>query len=859
MRTEVPELLVESAADLQRSATSTNVQNTSDPGNQLLKPEQKAWFYACIGEQHNVVMYGPPETGKSTVATMIVLRAAARRSLLTVDAVILVPSVERTQKFKSLIEALGTQLNPSIYVCEEHPKFAPDEPPPAIVIGKPRQVRELIARGLIRPDELKVVVFAQVHKMLGAAYREDPHEVLRSLPVFVQVLATSNSGDAAVVREVDAFFNADCQLKHDRLHATEAPVANVRLGAAFSAAAHRVLLDVVKRLPEFRAAQPKSAGRSASSERSAKKPKKPEANGKAAKRSAPKDEKKSTYLFQGGNLVIEGPRGAGKTTAVMIAFLNQLDADNDKLQAICMAQSDEEVLRLRDQMQGIAAQMQLVVRACPDDQSAAQSRALFDSKLHVLIGTGEQLHALLQRALLISSLPSVRHFVVFELGAANTTAAFLWEIPTFHCCLRMAPAFQTVLVAERVTDEVLDLCNRLEVDFSLISTVDAEAEESESRSGSKEDGRQTEENDNKQPDGKVLDVGPVRSEDPPTAPVVKELQPVLQTAPTAAPSVPLASAASSTRGSGRSTPIPRYSFLEFNLRPELHAAVKRMGIRTTLSVQRRAIPALLAGRSAVVRAPAGLGTLGVYLLPLLQGLDPAVERVQAIVIEDALLNGYGQCLRFKPRVCLGGELVAEQLRAIAAGVHVVVGVAQRVRAIVESVQFDAQSLRFVVFDELDEQLRTGRETVHAVLRRLAANVQLVFVQREESPGVDETVRKFLADPLHVSGTDEANARTLVEIDSRRTTARVETEGDDEEPEDRTVPAFSEDEEEEESTTETADLDPVQAPNGPLAARLAAAQLRGQLLENRLKELRIYALEEKLGLAHGQPVDVLPPN
>ncbi|KAI6192522.1 ATP-dependent RNA helicase eIF4A [Aphelenchoides fujianensis] len=485
----------------------------------------------------------------------------------------------------------------------------------------------------------------------------------------------------------------------------------------------------------------------------------------------------------------------------------------------------------------------------------------------------------------------------------------------------MASTLQTVLVAERVTDEVLDLCNRLEVDFSLISTIEAKEKEGEkpreSHAGSKEDGRQT--NDKKQPDGKVLDVDSVRPELAPTAPVVEVPQPALPNVPPAAPattaSFPTASAASSTWGSRRSTPIPRNFFEEFAFRPELFQALHRMGLRTTLSVQRRAIPALLAGRNVVVRAPAGLGTLGVYLLPLLQRLDLAVGRVQAIVvcqkrstaaeIEDALLNGYGQCLRFKTRVCLGGELVAEQLRAIAAGVHVVVGVAQRVRAVVESAQFDAQSLRFVVFDELDEQLRTGRETVHAVLRRLVPTVQLVFVQREESPWVDETVRKFLVDPLRVVGTNEAKAsdrkevdnarlpaskeerknglvkpkkssdksapsstassleRTLMEIDLRRTTARVETEEDDEQPEEppeeRTVPLISEDENEG-STTEAADLDGVQAaPAGSLAARLAAAQLRGQLLENRLKELRIYALEEKLGLAHGQPVDVFPPD
>ncbi|KAI6238278.1 ATP-dependent RNA helicase eIF4A [Aphelenchoides fujianensis] len=703
VRTEAPELHPDPSVE---QPLTVPVKNGQGKRGLVLTPQQKACLYACLKQQHNLLLYGPPETGKSTVAAVVALKAVDRAS--AVHALVLVPSVERTQKFHSLLKTLSSAATPSIYVCEEHPKITADMPPPAIVIGKPRQIRHLIDCGLICPIDLKVVVFAQVHKMLGAAYREDPREVLRSLHVGVQVLATSNSGDAAVVRAIDEFFNGDCPLRHDRLHVTLPPVAGTRLGAAFSAAAHRALLDVVERLPEARAAQSKNAGNSASGERPVKKPK------KAAKRSGAKDEKNTDRL--------PGPL------------------------------EEAEV---------------------PVDSEKSPGPERFEA------------------------------------------------------------------------------------------TTDEPPPPNEQEQEGTEGGR-------------------------------------------------AAAAGNEGSGSRRSTLVPRNSFLEFNLRPELLQALHRMGLRATLSVQRRAIPALLAGRNAVVRAPAGLGTLGVYLLPLLQRVDPAVEHVQAIVvcqkrstaaeIEDAMLNGYGQCLRFSTRVCLGGEPVAEQLQAIADGAHVVVGVAQRVRAIVESAQFDAQSLRFVVFDELDELLRTGRKVVHAVLRRLAPTVQLVFVQREESRWVDEAVRKFLADPLRVVGTDEAKAvdrkkegeqkapsnarlsaakeeresktsgesassstsssskRTLVEIDSRRTIAQVETaEGPKKPPEKVTVPLISEDEDGESATKAVKPDDVQAAPPGPLATRLAVAQLRGQLLENRLRVLRIYALEGKLGLAHGQPLNVFPPN
>ncbi|KAI6225364.1 hypothetical protein M3Y99_01349600 [Aphelenchoides fujianensis] len=1026
--------------NLQRCVRAEVVRGMQETGVRELRDERTSHLLACTSDLPNTFIRGPPGSGKSTTAALAILRAV-EPSLPVVNVVVLVPNAQRAQKFKLLLEQLGKYVKPSIYVCEQ-PTTSFSFPFPSIVIGKPRQIRRLIADQLITPANLELVVFAQVHEMLGAAYREDPREVLRSLPVFVPLLATSNAEDAAAVWDIDEFFNGDSQLRNDRMAATAAlgQFADYRLGATIAAIAHATLKGIVEDLDENRASDrkkeiptvnemptnPNGIDRSKSeppvqtkAKRTDEQPRaknkgNTEAHGRIRNETAqsaspfvvertetlhcltpfvlersdvyfqatspeppavhrpataeeasrasrsrlqfafsvPEEQSQKEWdrthgcfadfglkiplvlaLFQSGlslprplqqralpallkseNVVIEAPQGSGKTTAVMIALLNQLDPENDCLQALCLARTGEEVVRLRDQMEEIASKLRLRVGACEDDPIDKQL-LLNRPDAHVFIGTNVHIDSCYIPGVINFS--AVTHFVAFERGTEPESRGigFVGGAGLFQDLLRIEKRpIQTILVTERVTDEVLDVCKRMKVDFSLISTIDMNEEAPRNAAESSESqSRQTSQDSADSSDFVHVELLPAASTS--SAP-----QQPLWTA-SATPIDPVASAISSpARDRGRVWARSRNTFAQFGLRPELLDALKEMRMHATLSVQRRAIPPILGGRNVVVRAPAGLGTLGVYLLPLLQRLNTSVDRVQAIIvcekqstaekIEDALVNGYGQCMRFNAYVYSNDELLADQLRVIGSGVQVLVGTLQRMQAILASPQFDKQSLNFVVLDEVEEQLRARCVTVHVLLRRLPPNVQVIFMTRGESDAVDQTAREFLTDPLFISkegevdeskatdrkeeggsscqppigreervsstkpsseefaslSTPSSSDQALAKVDSRRTTARLENK--DDEQEEAVVEGAAEGATGEESSSQKIDLivnDVIAAtrferlPAETIAAGLAAAQLRGQLLENRLKELQIYAMEEKLGLAHGQPVDVLPPN
>src|SRR5438034_5155929 len=64
----------------------------------------------------------------------------------------------------------------------------------------------------------------------------------------------------------------------------------------------------------------------------------------------------------------------------------------------------------------------------------------------------------------------------------------------------------------------------------------------------------------------------------------------------------------------------------------LREAAGNAGWTSLMPVQARAIPYLLAGRDMIVQSRTGSGKTGAFLLPMLERLDPADARCQALVL-----------------------------------------------------------------------------------------------------------------------------------------------------------------------------------------------------------------------------------
>jgi len=203
------------------------------------------------------------------------------------------------------------------------------------------------------------------------------------------------------------------------------------------------------------------------------------------------------------------------------------------------------------------------------------------------------------------------------------------------------------------------------------------------------------------------------------------------------------------------------TFAELGLAPPLLAAIEAVGYEAPTPIQSRTIPVLLAGRDVIGQAQTGTGKTGAFALPLLQRLDVTASDVQALVLvptrELAIqvaeaVHTYGARLgglRVLP--VYGGQSMAQQVRRLRGGVHVVVGTPGRIMDHLRRGTLGFDALRVVVLDEADEMLRMGfLEDVEWILSRLPAGRQTALFSATMPPEIRRIAARHLRSPETVA-------------------------------------------------------------------------------------------------------------
>src|SRR5206468_5528390 len=194
------------------------------------------------------------------------------------------------------------------------------------------------------------------------------------------------------------------------------------------------------------------------------------------------------------------------------------------------------------------------------------------------------------------------------------------------------------------------------------------------------------------------------------------------------------------------------SFAELELRPELQRALDALGYEEPTPIQREAIPALLAGHDLVGQAATGTGKTAAFALPVLQRIVPGGDSPQALVLvptrELAIqvaeaTHRYGRELGARVLAIYGGQPIVRQIRALEAGVDVVVATPGRAidHLSRRTVSFD--ELRTVVLDEADEMLDMGfAEDIDAIMSAVPAQRQTVLFSATLPARIDGLVRRY---------------------------------------------------------------------------------------------------------------------
>jgi superfamily II DNA/RNA helicase len=194
------------------------------------------------------------------------------------------------------------------------------------------------------------------------------------------------------------------------------------------------------------------------------------------------------------------------------------------------------------------------------------------------------------------------------------------------------------------------------------------------------------------------------------------------------------------------------TFTDLQLPPDLIAALSKQQISEPTPIQSAALPVLLAGKDAYLKAETGTGKTLAYLLPLMTRIDLAQVVTQVVIVAPThelsiqihrqscdLAQNAGRAIRTV--LLIGGTATARQIEKLKSKPHVVVGSPGRIVELIERGKLKTTHLRAIVVDEADRLLQDENlKWIQKIVGLAPPARQLIFA----SATIEAQTREVLA-------------------------------------------------------------------------------------------------------------------
>ncbi len=215
------------------------------------------------------------------------------------------------------------------------------------------------------------------------------------------------------------------------------------------------------------------------------------------------------------------------------------------------------------------------------------------------------------------------------------------------------------------------------------------------------------------------------------------------------------------------------TFTELGLSAQTISAIEAKGFTTPTKIQAASIPLLLKDAVDVIgQAQTGTGKTAAFGLPILEIVDPNRKAVQALILaptrELAVQNSEEiDSLKGERNLSVaavyGGAPMGQQLRALRAGVHVIVGTPGRVLDHLRRGSLVLDELAFMVLDEADEMLDMGFiEDIEEVLKQTPKEKRMLCFSATMPPAIQRLAERYMREPMVVKIEEETRTSTLTE-------------------------------------------------------------------------------------------------
>jgi ATP-dependent RNA helicase RhlE len=219
------------------------------------------------------------------------------------------------------------------------------------------------------------------------------------------------------------------------------------------------------------------------------------------------------------------------------------------------------------------------------------------------------------------------------------------------------------------------------------------------------------------------------------------------------------------------------NFHGFGLAAPLNAALVKLDFARPTPIQAQAIPPLMKGRDLVGIAQTGTGKTAAFALPILHKLATdrraaprGGARVLVLSPTRELASQIAQSFRdlsdglsLKVAVVFGGVPHGAQIRALQAGLDVLVATPGRLLDHLDAGVARLGAVEFLVLDEVDQMLDLGFiKPIRRIVRELPRKRQNLFFSATMPTDIRALAGELLNDPVEVSVTPAAKTADRVE-------------------------------------------------------------------------------------------------
>ncbi|TRY50048.1 Sub2p like superfamily II helicase [Cryptosporidium tyzzeri] len=222
-------------------------------------------------------------------------------------------------------------------------------------------------------------------------------------------------------------------------------------------------------------------------------------------------------------------------------------------------------------------------------------------------------------------------------------------------------------------------------------------------------------------------------------------------------------------GRGNYVAIHASGFRDFFLKPELIRAIGDAGFEHPSEVQHETIPHAITGVDILCQAKSGMGKTAVFVLSILQQLNPDEEskNVECICIGHTrelafqVKNEFDRFSKYlknvKPQVVYGGIPIQKDIDMLSNSTpNILIGTPGRIIALIRQKKLVTEGIAHFVLDECDKCLESldMRKDVQEIFMSTPRKKQVMMFSATMTKEIRDVCRKFMQNPVEIFVDDE---------------------------------------------------------------------------------------------------------